>query len=98
MDGLFAEFADAYEKQNGYLLASTLTPVNPRGQPDRLKSIRASTNAHSVGDDIHRLIKRNARGIGRKEMSGWIEVYTGYWTAVGDINAGEDGKVRGPCP
>ena len=96
MNELFEDFAKAHSAQNGYLLAQTLSPVPPPNQPHRLRSIWQSTNAHSVKGDIRHFIKTNnshQRLLDNEEVNGWVDVYTAYWNAVGEILAGESGKV-----
>ncbi|KAI9171852.1 COP9 signalosome complex subunit 12 [Paramyrothecium foliicola] len=95
MHELFEDFAKAHAKPNGYLLAQTLSPVPPADQPHRLRSIWQSTNAHSVKGDIKHFIKTNTMHrakLGSDEINGWVEVYTAYWHALGEIIAGESGK------
>lgn len=94
MNDLFKGFAKAHAEQNGYLLAATLSPVSPSDNPQRLRSIWRSSNAHSIKGDIKHWIKSNSsRNLDHEEIKGWVEVYAAYWNAVGDIVAGEDGKV-----
>lgn len=97
MNDLFEEFAQAHAVKNGYLLAQTLSPVPPPGDVFRLRNIWQSTNAHSAKGDIKHYIKtqasRRAR-LGNDEVNGWVDVYVAYWNAVGEILAGESGKVR----
>jgi hypothetical protein len=96
MNELFEDFAKAHAMQNGYLLAQTLSPVPPPGQPHRLRSVWQSTNAHSVKGDIKHFIKTNTMHrtkLSADELNGWVEVYCSYWNAVGEIVAGETGRV-----
>lgn len=96
MNQLFDDFAKAHSMQNGYVLAQTLSPVPPPGDPHRLRHIWQSTNAHSAKGDIKHFIKTHTahrRGLGNDETNGWVEVYAVYWKAVGEILAGENGKV-----
>lgn len=98
MNDLFHDFAQAHAGQNGYQLAQTLSPVAPPGQPNRLKAIWQSTNFHSVKGDIKHFIKTNTshrQKLDHTEANGWGEVYMAYWKAIGEILAGESGKVRG---
>lgn len=97
MNELFQEFAAAHASHNGYALAQTLSPVPPPNHAHKLASIYQSTNSHSVKGDIKHFIKHNAstRGtIDHDEVNGWVEVYTAYWKALGEILSGESGKVR----
>ncbi|POR35798.1 Protein CSN12 [Tolypocladium paradoxum] len=95
MNELFEEFAKAYAVQNGYLLAQTLSPVPPPDDPHRLRKIGQSTNSHSVKGDIKHFIKTQAShriNVDHDEVNGWVEVYTAYWNAIGEILAGESGR------
>lgn len=97
MDELFKGFARAHAEQNGYLLAATLSPISPPENPQRLRSVLKSSNSSRIKGDIKHLIKSNSshqRGLDHEEIKGWVEVYAAYWNAVGDIVAGEDGKVH----
>lgn len=97
MDELFGDFVKAHTLNNGYLLAQTLSPVAPPNEPDRLKRIWQSTNSHSVKGDIKHFIKSQVthrKSVDHEEMNGWVEVYVAYWNALGEILAGESGKVQ----
>lgn len=97
MNELFEEFAAAHASRNGYAIAQTLSPVPPPDQAHKLASIWQSTNAYSVKGDIKHFIKHNAKHrvpLDQNEVNGWVEVYTAYWKAVGEIISGENGKVR----
>lgn len=96
MNELFDDFAKAKASRNGYQLAQTLSPVPPPDQPHRLTRIWQSTNSHSVKGDIKHFIKTSTLprgGTSQDEINGWIEVFTAYWKALGEILAGESGKV-----
>lgn len=94
MDQLFSEFGEAMAKQNGYDLAATLSPVPPADQPARLKFIWASTNHHGLKGDIKHFISEKTfrASLSRDEVNGWVEIYSAYWRALGEILAMEDGS------
>ncbi|RDA95425.1 hypothetical protein CP533_5481 [Ophiocordyceps camponoti-saundersi (nom. inval.)] len=97
MNDLFEAFAQAHALRNGYLLAQTLSPVPPLDDPQRLVRVWQSTNAHAVRGDIKNFIKigtAHQRSLDSEEVKGWVEVYTSYWKALGEILAGESGNVR----
>ena len=97
MNELFEEFAKAHKTRNGYELAQTLTPVAPPSQPHKLTKVWQSTNTHSVKGDVRHFIKASMShrgGLSQDEVNGWTDVYTAYWKALGEILAGESGKVR----
>ena|SRR3546814_648707 len=99
MNELFEQFAQAQAVRNGYLLAQTLSPVPPPDDAHRLRKIWQSTNSHSVKGDIKHFIKSQSSHriiLDADEITGWVEVYAAYWNAIGEILAGESGKVQVP--
>lgn len=101
MNELFEEFAQAHSLRHGYILAQTLSPVALPGQPNRLRQILQSTNSLSIKVDLKHLIKtKTARKVklDHDEINGWVEVYAAYWQAVGEIVAGEEGRVSSLKP
>lgn len=98
MNDTFDQFTKAHISRNGYLLAQTLSPVPPSDDPHRLMAVWRSTNSHSVKGDIKHFIKTNTshrHKLDNDEVNGWVEVYMAYWKAIGEILAGESGKVSG---
>jgi hypothetical protein len=96
MNTLFEQFAQAHALRNGYKLAQTLSPVPPPDDPQRLMAVWRSTNSHSVKGDIKHFIKSNTshrQKLDHDEVTGWVDVYQAYWKAIGEILAGESGKV-----
>jgi hypothetical protein len=96
MNELFEEFAQAHASRNGYALAQTLAPVAPPNQPHKLIQVHQSTNSYSVKGDVKHFIKTHMSqrgGLSQDEVNGWSEVYMAYWKALGEILAGEGGKV-----
>lgn len=96
MNELFDDFGKAHASQNGYGIAQTLSPVAPPGHSHRLRAVRQSTNSHSVKNDIKHFIKTSTsrRKLDHDELTGWVDVYTAYWNAIGEILAGESGNVQ----
>lgn len=97
MNELFEEFAQAHSQKHGYILAQTLSPVAPPNQPNKLRQILQTSNSHSIKGDLKHFIKTKTAKrakIDHNEVNGWVEVYAAYWHAVGEIVAGEEGKVR----
>lgn len=96
MNVLFDDFAKAHSLRHGYILAQSLSPVPPPGEPNKLRQIFQSTNSHSVKGDIKHFLKTSTGKkvrLSNDEITGWVEVYTAYWHAIGEIIAGESGKV-----
>ncbi|CAG9986948.1 unnamed protein product [Clonostachys byssicola] len=97
MNELFDTFAKAHAAHNGYMIAQTLSPVPPANQPQMLSSVWQSANHQSVQGTIKHFIKKSASAsyhssLDNTELNGWVEVYTAYWKAIGEILAGESGK------
>jgi hypothetical protein len=91
MDSVTALFREAYENENGYRLAESLTPVAPPEDAGRLYSFHRSMNAMSTQSELRNSIiyKTNVR-FTKAEQSAWIELYTAYWKAVGELLAVEE--------
>lgn len=90
MEGLFEEFRNAYKARSGYSLAQTLQPFNPSNQPDKLRSVWLSTNVQEVKGDVKYMLLNRSSGskkfkLDHEEVNGWVEVYSAYWKAVGEI-------------
>ncbi|KAF3348588.1 hypothetical protein VD0002_g6072 [Verticillium dahliae] len=100
MEALFKEVGRAFTENtgsNGYDLAKTLSPTSPSDQLHRLASIKLSTNAFNVKQDVKHFLtqaisKKNGfggRGDVRQQINGWVEVYAAYWKAINEILAVE---------
>lgn len=88
MDSIFEDFRNAHLNGDGYLLSSTLSPMEFPSQPDRLRSFYRSTSFATVKTDIkYRILYDNSSPVKlpAEEGTAWIEVYCAYWKAVGDI-------------
>ncbi|KAI9719389.1 MAG: COP9 signalosome (CSN) subunit [Candelaria pacifica] len=96
MDSIFESFGQAQAIGNGNLLASTLTPVSPAEDPQRLYSFRNGANVFSVQHEIRDCIQANTQGIrlAKAESNAWLDVYLAYWKAIGEILATEEGTNR----
>lgn len=103
MEGLFEEFRNAYKARSGYSLAQTLQPFSPANKPDKLRSIWLSTNVQEVKADVKYMLLGRSSGskkfkLDNDETNGWVEVYTAYWKAIGEIlkvegDSGAGGRV-----
>ncbi|KAK6214888.1 PCI domain-containing protein [Colletotrichum tabaci] len=90
MEGLFEEFRNAYKARSGYSLAQTLQPFSPVNKPDKLRSIYLSTNIQEAKADVKYMLLGRGSGskklkLDHEETNGWVEVYTAYWKAIGEI-------------
>lgn len=96
MDSIFEAFGQAQALGNGNLLATTLTPISPAEDPERLHAFRNGANVFSVQHEIRDLIQTNTQGmkLPKAESNAWLDVYLAYWKAVGEILATEEGTSR----
>lgn len=108
MQSISEEFGTAFANSNGWNLSSTLSPVPPKDDPDRLRLYWQSTNHYAVKQDIKHFLLEGLSGRvsltnhdSKVVIGGWVEVYTAYWKAVGEILAVEgdpaaNGRVSSP--
>ena len=88
---IFTDFKRAIKDENGYLLATTLTPIPPADDAGRLYSFYRSSNHFTVQTDIRYVIIYNSDlQLSKAEGNTWLEVYLSYWKAVGDLLAAEE--------
>ncbi|KAK1755098.1 protein CSN12 [Echria macrotheca] len=94
MDAVFEHFAKGQVESNGYELSKSLSPSLPNEQ---LRAIWKSCNTHSVKGVVKRHVHASldrmnvfAAKEDPKYVQGWIDVYTAYWKAVGDLHAARD--------
>ena len=91
MDSVTTLWREAYENENGYKLAESLTPVAPPSDAGRLYTFHRSMNAVSVPAELRNnlLYKTEAR-FSKAEQTAWIDLYTCYWRAIGELLAVEE--------
>ncbi|KAI9817161.1 MAG: COP9 signalosome (CSN) subunit [Pycnora praestabilis] len=96
MDNIFADFHQAQIIGSGPLLSSTIEPVAPRTDPDRLYIFAKSSNAFNIQSDIRYCINDSSSSIRltKAENNAWVEVYVGYWKAIGELLAAEEGSSQ----
>lgn len=96
MDALFHEFREAIHTDNGYALATALTPVSPLNDPDRLNSFYRASNSSSIQTDVRYAIIYNSDvKLSKAEGNAWLEVFVSYWKAIGELLNAEDGARSG---
>ncbi|TEA12051.1 Protein CSN12-like protein [Colletotrichum sidae] len=100
MEGLFEEFRNAHKTRSGYALAQTHQPFNPVNRPDKLRSIWMSTNIQDVKGDVKYMLLGRSSGSKKfkldfEETNGWVEVYSAYWKAIGEILKAEGDSSAG---
>lgn len=99
MDAVLGMFREAYADGNGHLLAESLTPVAPPEDAGRLYSFHRGSNTFSINADLRNgIVYKSQIKIAKTEGNAWIELYTAYWKAVGEILAAEEFINQGKKP
>jgi hypothetical protein len=100
MDALFVDFAVAQNKEQGYLLASTISPEPPKTDPARLYNFHRSTNAYSLETDLRYKLQYNpdiSPKLPSHEVVAWREVFTAFYKFTGVLlNAEEASNLGNP--
>jgi hypothetical protein len=95
MEAIFKNFREAHIAGNGYQLSDTLLPISPSEEPRRLRDFYNSTNAANVKGDIQYNVlydRQSTLRLSTEEGKAWVDVYTAYWAAVGEIIKAEDAQ------
>lgn len=97
MDQIFRDFAYAYNKPNdGYTLASTISPEPPRDDPARLYAFHRSSNPMSIETDLRYKLQYNPElRLERKEATAWLEVFLVFYRFTGTLLAAEEAENTG---
>lgn len=95
MDALFSDFKQAHYEESGPLLASTITPIAPLHDINRLRTFYRESDNDSIAADIRYQITHYDKSfqIKKHEANAWIEVYIAYWKALGPILDAENGAA-----
>lgn len=94
-NSVFADFKEAQSIGSGPLLAAALTPAAPAQFPDKLRSFYYSTNAVNVSSDLrYALFQDRNTGVKlpKQEQNAWLEIFTAFWKAVGEILKVEESR------
>ena len=97
MDQIFRDFKQAQVNGSGPLLATTITPISPLTDPNRLRKFYSDSNSFSIASDMRYSLldhKQTDVRFSKAEGNAWVDVYVAYWKAVGALleaeNAGPD--------
>ncbi|KAE8396642.1 hypothetical protein BDV23DRAFT_143230 [Aspergillus alliaceus] len=86
MTSVFEDFEQGQRIGSGPLLAAALTPVAPAEYPERLQSFYRFSNAARVTADLrYTLFQASGLKLPKQEQNAWIDIFSAYWTAVGEI-------------
>lgn len=92
MASIFNDFKEGHKGLSGPRLAASLTPVAPPEYPDRLRSFYACSNGANLHSDLrYFLFQANGPKLPRQEQNAWIEIFSAYWKAAGEILKFDDG-------
>lgn len=93
MASVFTDFKEGHKELSGPRLAASLTPVAPPEYPDRLRSFYACSNGANLHSDLrYFLFQANGPKLPKQEQNAWIEVFSAYWKAAGEILKFDDGR------
>lgn len=91
MSRVFEDFRLAHRQQNGYLLASTISPVPPKGDGGRLYDFLKSSNAFDIQTDArYEITYHSGIKLPKQEGNLWVDVFVAYYKAVRAIIAVEE--------
>lgn len=95
MGTLANEFRYAYTNGSGPGLAAVLTPIATRDDPDRLRSFYNFSNPAYLTKDLNSsFFHGKSPRVSKSEQHAWVEIFTAYWEAVGEVLKFEDGHPR----
>ena len=97
MEALFTDFGQAQLSGSGPLLSTTITPLAPLHDPNRLREFCSSSTTFDLLTNIRCMVLEHGRDVGmsKPESSAWVDVYMAYWKAVGEITATETAHNKG---
>lgn len=98
MDSVFRDFQRAHLGRSGPLLATTITPIAPPEDLNRLRRTFSVSNAFTIQQEIRSGLLAHTNTelrFSKPEGNAWVEVYVAYWKAVGEIIALEENLKSG---
>lgn len=99
MDSVTALFREAVETENGYKLSESITPVAPPEDAGRLYAFHRSMNIVSTASELrNNLIYKSSAKFSKPEQNAWIDLYTAYWKAIGELLAVEEAQNQRKKP
>ena len=97
MEALFRDFGQSQLSGSGHLLSTTITPVAPLHDPNRLREFYSSSTTFDLLTNIRYMVLEHGKDVGmsKSESSAWVDVYIAYWKAVGEVLAIEGAHEQG---
>jgi COP9 signalosome complex subunit 12 len=84
MEDVVRDFKIALEDENGYAVASCITPLPPKNDPGRLYSFYRSSNDYNISSNLRNALIYNG-DLSKAEGNAWVEVFVAYWKAIGEL-------------
>ncbi|KAL8865988.1 MAG: hypothetical protein Q9174_006570, partial [Haloplaca sp. 1 TL-2023] len=94
MDKIFQIFHQAQASGSGPLLATTLSPIPPPHDISLLRRFHKASSIFSIQDDIRQELRSPYLRLPKPELNAWVDIYTAYWKAIGEILRAETGQHR----
>jgi hypothetical protein len=96
MDAVLGLYREALMEENGHKLAEAITPVAPASDAGRLYAFHRSTNAYAVDADLrNEIVYKSPLRLDKAESNAWVEVFSAYWRAIGELLAAEEAMNQG---
>lgn len=93
MDILFQNFEQAQRDGSGPLLSTTILPLAPSDDPNRLRTLFSSANSLSIQQVIRTGLLAHSNTeirFSKAEGNAWVDVYVAFWKAIGELVAAEE--------
>lgn len=86
MDSILRELEAGHRLGSGPRLAAALTPIDTPEQPDRLKSFYNFSNPAQIPASLRYYLSQiNGVRIPKQELNAWVDIFSAYWKAIGEI-------------
>ena len=86
MSSIFEDFIAGQRIGSGPRLAAALSPVASAANPSRMSSFYYFSNAAHVSSDLrYSLFQSSGVKLPRQEQNAWIDIFTAYWKAAGEL-------------
>jgi hypothetical protein len=83
MDDMFVDFREAHQIWSGPLLSTTLLPINPDSNPNRLVRFYRDSDESKIQADVRYQI--SGVRLSNAESKAWVDVYISFWKAIGEL-------------
>lgn len=96
MIAVFNDFKHGLDCGSVRQLASSLNPIPPADHPDRLREFYHIAHVSSIEPGIRYCLfyETNVR-LSRNEQTAWVDIYTAFWFAAGELIKFDDPRHKG---